>query len=179
MAEENSNISTPTNWRKGRGTELTLPSENVALLRRPDLREFLAGGKIPDSLAPIVKSAMSGKTTEQIRKEEEQRAQEDPDAMAGYLEFVDYVVLRATLQPPLRGVPTDDEGQEIPLDERDQEYLYVDEVDFEDKVAIFEWAVGGHVDLEPFREEEVESVADVSDVPAVPQPPEPPAGGQG
>lgn len=52
-------------------------------------------------------------------------------------------------------------GKEIEEEYRDPEALYIDEVEMDDKMFIFGWAVGGTADLERFREESAAVLADV------------------
>jgi len=54
------------------------------------------------------------------------------------------------------------EGERIPFDDRSPEFLYCSEVDFEDKMFIFQYAVGGTRDLERFRQEYSESLDSIS-----------------
>lgn len=177
MASNPGKVSTAQQWRKSRTNELPLPSGNVALLRKPDLREFLEKGSVPDSLQSVVQATIQGKDQQEIQEEEKKRVEEDADALSGYLDFMDFVVLRSVVKPPLAPAPVytqEDDcteemvGTRIPLDDRDQSTLYIDEVDFEDKVAIFEFAIGDHVKMEPFRGEEGESVGSKSAEPEIP-----------
>jgi hypothetical protein len=58
-------------------------------------------------------------------------------------------------------------GEEVPEHLRDDEYIYSDDVDFEDKSFIFNYAVGGTRDLERFRSETKATLDAVQDVDGV------------
>lgn len=144
-------------WRGRGGTELELPSGNTALVRNPGIQHFMKIGIIPNSLRGIVSQAIqSGKTdlhTEDLLKDES-----DLDQL---LEMFDKVLIHTVIEPKVKPVPTDEEGQIVPLEDRDQDFIYPDEVDFNDKAFIFQFAVGGTRDLESFRQQQVASMAAV------------------
>lgn len=146
-------------WRQSaeQGTPLVVPSGNTCLVKPSSgLQAFVKKGAIPNSLMPIVQEAIKKGEAPSLEKMET----EDPQQLIqDIMEMADNIVLTVVLQPRLVPVPTqlteDDEEIEIPLHDRDklEDALYIDEVDFEDKFFIFNWAVGGTADLEQFRKE--------------------------
>ncbi len=64
----------------------------------------------------------------------------------------DAVLLHVVIEPHVLPVPPPEEA-------RDPDGLYVDDVDLEDKVFLFNWAVGGTADVEAFRKEQADNLA--------------------
>lgn len=151
--------STPAqNWKKSGGTtHLAVPSGHVALVSNPGLQSFLAQGVIPNSLMPIVQKALQG---EKPQQNEVAELIMDPTGIAEMLDFTDRIVLACVVEPALTPAPP--KGSE-----RDSSVLYVDEVDLEDKLFIFQWVMGGTRDLEPFREAIAEGLESVPSSPDV------------
>lgn len=151
-------------WKKNKGEELELPSGNVALVKRPGMLEFIKKGLVPDTLMPTVDEAVrKGKglppaqTTELLK---------DPTKIAAMEEMTDRVLCTVVVEPQVTFFKYTEEqeaageipegfnvGDDIPEDERDEDLLYSDDVDLEDKMFIFQYAVGGTRDLERFRRE--------------------------
>lgn len=160
--QQSSAAKKPTNvgeWRSKRGEAIELPSGNVALVAKPDLRKFLHGGDVPDSLTALVKAQISG---DQNKIEKEQAKMGEYDGMLeDYFTYMDYIVTQTVIEPVVLQVPTreDEDGniEDVPYDERDLEAgLYADEVDFDDKMFLFDFAIRGTKDLESFRVEQAQ-----------------------
>lgn len=143
------NITSPQAWRGRQGAELKLPSGNVCLVRNPGMKAFLKSGVIPDPLVGLVRQAISGDT----EFDPKQFLQTDED-LEMLFDTLNNVLVEVVMQPKVLPPPEDSEGKIIPLDARDQSKLYADEVDMDDKVFIFQFAVGGTKDLEKFRQEQ-------------------------
>lgn len=159
-----------TEWKKPQGYPLEVPSGNVALVKPVGMQAFLKAGMIPNSLRSVVMEALSGKAPEMdMSKLDEQTLQD-------MMTLFDTVTVYCTVQPKVFPVPvwtskdakgglcpTEYVGGVVPPEVRESsEYmelheigdrLYVDEVDDEDKVMIFNYAVGGTRSVESFREE--------------------------
>lgn len=58
----------------------------------------------------------------------------------------------------------DEVGDEITEDRKDDDTLYVDELDEEDRMFIFQWVIGGTDDIARFREEASTDLASVAEV---------------
>lgn len=160
------------NWKKKDDAvlhDLLLPSGNTCLVRRPGVQAFITGGMVPNSLlsmlTPVFEEAeKAGKEGRELdtKLEDSTRAEllNDPTRLTDVLTLVDSVTLYCVVKPTVLEVPVwtneDDVEPELigkpALAKKDPEKLYVDEVDLEDKMFIFQYAVGGTKDLEPFRE---------------------------
>lgn len=140
-------------------TKLQLPSGKVCLVKLVGLEPFFKQGLIPNNLLPIVADALSkGKGLSQAQTTALITDQEMIKAM---LELADKVVCEVVLKPTVV-MPPDD------VSERDPATLYIDEVDLQDKMFIFQFVVGGTRDLETFRSEQEAAVVTLADGEAVP-----------
>jgi hypothetical protein len=154
-------------WKKNQAKglkDIPLPSGNTAKVKAPGMQAFLAQGFIPNSLLDIVMGALdktSGKpqkTAAQRQAEDQKQALQfmqdianDPAKLADLMVTIDRVWLHCVVVPETLPTPPEDEP-------RDEELLYVDEVDFDDKMFVFQFAVGGTADLERFREGTTENM---------------------
>lgn len=150
-------ISSAREFRKKKFQEVTLPSGETCLAKRPGPELFLTKGMLPDSLTPIVQQAIqSGRglppaTTKDLAK--------DQESILDMLDAVDRVVAEIVVEPKVRYHKED--GRSIPESDRDEDFLYTDDVDVNDKMFLFNFAVGGSTDLERFRRELESGVGDV------------------
>lgn len=132
-----------------KGRVLPLPSGLSVVARKVELRTFLKQGEVPNPLLVAVEEALNkGKEMDlaaMTGNNPESRV--DMDMVNDMLEMVDKVVLQVVLEPKVHDVPEDE-------DDRDDDLLYVDELDDEDKMFLFQWASGqGTDDIAKFREE--------------------------
>jgi len=159
--------STPkqkSTWKRKKGEDLTLPSGNVALVKRPGMESFLTEGIIPDSLMPLVNEAIA--TGRGMPPEKMAEVAKDPKVVLDMMDAMDRILTKVVVEPKVLW-HKDSEGNVIPEDDRDDEYIYTDDVDFEDKSFIFNYAVGGTRDLERFRQETGASLDAVQNVDGV------------
>lgn len=126
-------------WKGKQGVDLELPSGNVALVRNPGIQHFLRTGVIPDPLTGMVRKMISGK----VDKFDPSELIQDEEQLNATFEMFDKVLVEVVVQPNVEMPPE-------PGAERDEEVLYADEVDFQDKVFVFQFAVGGTKDLEEY-----------------------------
>jgi hypothetical protein len=178
-------------WKAGQSEDLELPSGHTVLVKRVGPEAFLTSGRVPDALTPIVEEAIrnaEGMRPEKTAKMMDDPKM--LPKMLGLMNhvIVAAVVEPEVIMPPvcIRPLVTGDDdsdaepgtcGQEADADvhvddehdgfhkyisdDRDADTMYADEVDFNDKVFIFNFAVGGTRDLERFRSEHGEFVAGV------------------
>lgn len=152
-----SEVTSVSEWKKDsqvKATPLPLPSGKTALVRRPGMQVFLNRGMIPNSLleviGPIMEQAQKkpGAVTDKKIDAElnvmGEKMLQDPAKIKEMLDLVDAVTVFCVVQPPVHQTPEN-------FEDREDDLLYVDEVDETDKMFIFNYAVGGSGDLEPFR----------------------------
>lgn len=153
---------------------LQVPSGKTALVRAPGLETFLKQGMIPNTLMAMIKKALDSnsgkaKSAAQEKREMDKMFEEisaDPTKLQDLFALVDAATVYCVVKPEVRPIPlytedvigTPDEGKlgrEMPFEERPppEGFLYVDQVDMEDKMFIFNFACAGTRDVERFRNE--------------------------
>lgn len=184
MVDNTARIPTPAAEWKGKvevdGTDLLLPSRNVARVKRLSPEAFLASGMIPDPLTAIVTKAINSKKGMAPAKELADMTK-DPKKIQSALQLFDRVTAHCVVLPDVQMPPTcvvckqyynvdlrhSDEGapnyHPYKEGDRDPAVLYADQVELEDKTFIFQWSLGGTTDLTEFREEQQRTVGSLSD----------------
>lgn len=149
-----------TAWGGELFEDLVVPSGQLCQVRRPGMQGLISRGILDkvDLLTSMVNdqhlSRVQGgkKVTDQDHLAD---VTSDPSKLLGLLDSVDrvaeYVVVQPALVRPVKSV----DGKEVPLsdDERAEGVVYTDMVDLEDKMFIFNFAVGGTRDVARFREQ--------------------------
>lgn len=160
----------PQAWKRpAEEFDLTVPSGNVCKVRASGgMAMFMQKGMIPNSLMPIIKEHMNDSRDLQATAGD---VLDNPELLENMMELADNVVMHVVMLPEIQPIPMvpDGNGGEtvVPQEQRNPAVLYVDEVDMNDKMFIFQWAMGGTKDVERFREEQAASLADLSAVQAV------------
>lgn len=131
-------------WRKPReqGEIVTLPSGNVARLRPVAVDALLAAGRIPDLLSGIAAKTLWSETDTASIAEQAEQAK-------GFADLINLIVPLAMMEPRVVAEPAGD-GE-----------IALEDVDFSDKIAIFQLATGGSTVLRTFREQQARNVAAV------------------
>lgn len=139
-------VTTGLSWRKPReeGFLVTLPSGNTARLRPVALDVLITSGKLPDLLTPVAASTL-------FQEQDVAKIGEQGKVAQQYAELINAVVPAAFLSPRIVESPTEDD--EISLDD----------VDFSDKVAVFNLATAGAVALRSFRDRQAAGVGALPD----------------
>lgn len=166
-SKKNLKTTSAAQWKKKSGAkpvDVELPSGNVAKVRQIPMTTLLSDGLFPDSMANIVRSSIDGKQSK-AELEAQTNAQmaemaEDPKKMLEMFSVIDKIMVQAVVEPAVQLPPEDDE-------DRDDEVLYADEVDIEDKMFIFNFCVGGSKDIERFREESKAALGSMADLEGV------------
>jgi hypothetical protein len=162
-----SEASSVSSWKQKKSTVLTVPSGETCLAHKRPLQGFLKAGVIPNSLMPIIlqwmKKAQGGKTTTDLSQEIDI---ENTQQVTDMLDLIDIVVIDVVDEPKVNPVPKEEDPDNEEYDpnfKRDDETLYVDDLQFDDKVFIYGWALGGIDDLATFLQEQQGDVGAVSD----------------
>jgi hypothetical protein len=147
-------------WKKrsGEGILVRVPSGNVAKIRTPGIEVFVTQGVIPNGLMPIIMDSM--KRVGPPKDEDLVKMLEDKEALKQIIDLSSAVAVYCCIEPEVLPVPAEGE-------KRDPDALYVDEMDFNDRMFIFGVAVGGTSDLEKFREQQAAVMESLSDGEAV------------
>lgn len=133
--------------KRAAGRVLPLPSGLAVTAKRVDLQAFIGHGTVPNPLMEVVSEALEkGNKMDPSAMVEDETGKVDIEQVREMYEMVNTVVVASVVNPKVHPVPED-------MDERDDDLLYVDEVEDEDKMFIFQWAIGGTDDIASFREQ--------------------------
>lgn len=164
-------VASPQDFKKKHsGSIMKLPSGFNVRARRVSLRAFLQSGNVPNPLLPIVEEALSKGKTADVQAIMGKEGAVDLDMINEMYDMVNQVVCSVLIEPKVQMVPTIEdmdkwnanhptESVKHPDDLRDDEILYVDELEDEDKMFLFQWASGGTDDVALFREEAKQQLA--------------------
>jgi hypothetical protein len=149
----------PTTWGSGgigQLTELTVPTGQLCLVRRPGTQGLLEAGILHnvDSLTALVNT----KHVRRVKGKEEinvESLMSDPENVQTLMHTIDRIVCYVVVKPDVHMTPND-------ITQRDPEKIYADMIDIEDKMFIMNFAVGGTRDLERFRGELADAVGSVA-----------------
>jgi hypothetical protein len=176
-------VTSARNWKNKKDTgetEVTLPSGNVCLARRLQPEAFLSSGLIPDQLSAMITKAIRSKKG--LPPQELDEMTKDPKKLTEAMRMMDQVLCYVVIEPPCEMPPAceaelptergsgkkcgkyfDDtpahkdathvEFHAYKEADRDPDILYADQVDINDRIFMFQWAVGGTADVESFREQ--------------------------
>jgi hypothetical protein len=172
-------------------TELiTLPSGQTCYARRLGLEGIMTAGLLgdADSLTAFVGTKhirrVRGANKKPDGEEVDGRSvMQDPEALKRIVFLVDRATPMIVSDPVVHThfrYLDDGTTQMIPQEEREPGQIYTDMIQLQDKMFLFNFAIGGTRDLERFRNESasaVEDVPDGQDVPRAPQPGTPHGGG--
>ena len=157
------------------GLILDLPSGLSVRAKRVELQTFIRQGNIPNPLMSVVSEALEkGKKADVSQMMGVDEGKIDLDMVKEMYEMVNAVVAASVTEPKVHPLPTKDDVEiwntqhpdeqvNTPEDLRDDDLLYVDEVDDEDKMFIFQWASGGTADIERFRQEAATDLASLAE----------------
>lgn len=166
-------VSQIGDFKSRMGGIMELPSGLIMKLKNPGgLQSFIANGTIPNSLLGIVQEGLQGKTGVDAAKAANELSK-DMNSIGEMITMLDLVFVQTAKEPKVYPAPTDEDLERHNIlnptkkledvdDLRDDDRLYVDEIDQTDKQFVFQWVSGGVRDLETFRAELASNVADLS-----------------
>ena len=139
-----------------RGRPVQLPSGVWMKCRRVQLRSFIEQGDVPNPLIGIVEEAINkGRNIDMEEITGFDTGEINVETINEMLEMVDRVVISVCVEPQVNPKPEDE-------DDRDDDLLYVDEMDDEDKMFLFQWSSGGTEDIATFRREAEEGLVSLA-----------------
>lgn len=116
-------------WReKRRGETFKLPSGLSVTIRKADLLDLAAQGRIPSMLVDAANQMVEGDAVKVER-------------FAGQIEVINLVVSACLVEPAA-------------AEKADETHILVTELTVQDRMAIYNWASQGVAELRPFRAEE-------------------------
>jgi hypothetical protein len=137
-----------------------LPSGLVAMVRNRGFQAFIRMGIVPNSLIGVVEEALNKGQPPDMEQLKNDQGQLPLDTVDEMYQLMDAVCVDCFVEPRVYPVPVPDENGSTP--DRDEDLVYVDELDDEDKMFIFQWVSGGTRDVEQFRRELADDLALVS-----------------
>lgn len=156
----------PTAWTSELFTDLELPSGQLCQVRRPGVQGLVQLGLL-DKVDSIT-SMVDQKHIKRVRGQktiDQKSLMTDPKALMDAMTTIDKILTHVVVQPKLKLSFVEVDGQIIQIEESEYEdgVIYTSMVGIEDKMFIFNYAVGGSKDLEKFRERIGESVSSLDD----------------
>lgn len=145
--------------------ELPLPSGNTCLAIRPGPQGLIKAGLLDslDQLTATVQSEhIDSKDPKKALKAGVENLKADPKKLIEGLDMVDRAVAYIVQEPKIWMDEYEPDG--ITPKPRQKDRIYADMVDLEDRMFIFQWAVGGSSDLDRFRQESIELMGNVPTV---------------
>lgn len=161
--------------KRTQGIDLKLPSDLWVKAKRVELQTFIVHGNVPNPLMDIVSEALEKGQKANLQDMVMPDGGVDLDTVREMYEMVNAVLSASLIEPRVHPIPTEndlmvwnaehpDEQVDTIEDLRRGDLLYVDEIDDEDKMFIFQWATGGTADVERFREEAAADLASLAEV---------------
>lgn len=155
----------------GGSEDVTCPSGQVALVKRPGVQGLVEAGVLHDidSLTGLVDQ----KHIKRVKGTGEQidvaKLMKDPESLGRVMKVIDLVTVYCVVKPKLALAWKDVEGQQVPLDNEERAKLveeqsiqaFSDQVELDDKMFLFNYAVGGTRSLERFRDAAEDALAGV------------------
>jgi len=164
--------------------KLLLPSGNVCLAFNEGMMSFIESGKVPNALMPIIMDAINegkGMAPDAVKK-----LANDSRVIQDMMAMVNSAVVSCVVQPKISPAPlavrtiksedapdvveeyivlsgqvgVDADGNGV---ERDPKKMYVDELDMNDKMFLFNWVMGGSKDIERFRTQSAAALESLSE----------------
>lgn len=147
----------PTAWgsENGQGAlvDLVLPSGQMVLAQRPGAEGLMAAGLLDD--LDVLAGILPTNGRKPTRKLDPKALASDPKMLAQGMKLVDRITVHVVIKPELTSEPENPRDKELGK-------IYPSSVGIEDKMFIFNWAVGGTRDLATFRQQFAESVENVA-----------------
>ena len=152
--------------KRNQGQTLTLPSGLTIQAKRVDLQTFVLRGTVPNPLMEIISDALQqGQKADIPAMMGVDKGELNLDMVRDMYEMVTEVVVASVIAPKVHHVPGEGEI-------RDDDLLFVDEIDPDDQMFIWQWACGGTSDVERFREEARADMATLAEMQGVQDPAE-------
>lgn len=130
-----------------KGKVLQLPSGLSMRVRKVELQSFIIQGEVPNPLMQVVSEALEkGKKSNIPDMMGVEDGQINMDMVRDMYAMVNRVVCEVSVEPKVHPAPENEV-------DRDDDILYVDELEETDKMFLFQWITGGTEDVATFLEE--------------------------
>lgn len=162
--------------------QLTLPSGQTCLAKRPGLESLMFSGHLLD--LDTLTATVDKKHIRRVRGGngvsdgvdiDPASILKDPDALRKIIRLADSLLPQIVVEPKVAiHYTTDDEDVDhpIPKESRKPGLIYTDQIHYEDKMFLMQFGIGGTRDAEQFREQSGQAVASVVPIEGVQGAPE-------
>lgn len=178
MQDATENKYAVTGWKRKTGDDafdFTLPSGQVCLIKKLRMETIAELGLMNDldsftgAIIPEPSKKAKGKGAKALTQEEQERESakvmlKDKESFNRMLVTINKVVVACVVEPKVHVEPEGD---------RDEDLVYTDDIDFEDKMLIFQEVFEGMSSLESFRKGSSDIVGTVAKVTSVKVPAQP------
>lgn len=143
----------------GTGTDLSMPSGQLAYVRKPGIEQLIAAGIINDldSLSGIVDGLITKAEGGVPPKVDVEKIMSDSSQMDAMFHLIDRVVCHTVIKPEVHMTPNDRTSRKPGV-------IYCDMIDIEDRLFIFNYVTGGVTSVAAFREESAKHMASMGAV---------------
>ena len=146
--------------KRKQGIVLTLPSGLSMTCRRVSIQDYIrtGSGDVYNPLLSIVGEALEKGSMIDVNKAlVTDDGGVEMDKLTDMYDMIEGMVVAMAVSPEVHPLP--EEGEE-----KDDNLLYVNEVDDEDKMFLFQWAIGGTDDVATFHLEANQALDDLAKV---------------
>lgn len=160
----------PTSWSAELFVDLEVPSGQTCQVRRPGVQNLVRLGLLDQT--DFVTSMINEKHIKRVKGQSTINTKSlmaDPESLIKAMATIDKVLCYVVVQPQLKLAMkvVDGKEQELPESEYEPGVIYTSMIDLNDKMFVFQYAVGGSKDLEKFRDRIGESLSSMDDVQGV------------
>jgi hypothetical protein len=149
---------------EGTEEEVTVPSGQTCRARRMSIQAMIEAGMLSEADAL---TAQVSKYTRKIRgakgkadgsELDTRRLMQDPEAVKTLISMMDRAIPKIVVSPVVNLHYTEHTvgkttvTKKIPIEDREPGAVYTDQLDFGDKMFLFDWAAGGLASMLTFRE---------------------------
>lgn len=149
----------------GSAQDVTCPSGQLALVKRPGVQGLIEAGVLHemDSLTGLVESKHIRRVKGGAPEVDVKSLLKEPKQLESVMSVVDRILVYVVVKPELALAWEEKDGTrtEIPMADRKPDKVYTDQIELDDKMFIFNYAVGGTRNLERFREQSEAALAGV------------------
>jgi hypothetical protein len=151
----------PTAWGLAQFLELEFPSGQLALVKRPGVPQLVAAGILDsaDALGALVNQKHIKRTKNGPPQIDGASMLKDTTNLMTVMQLVDKITAFMVVEPKVVEIWVEETAEDghvsrraIRDDERESGVVYCDAIDLADRMFLFQWAIGGTVDLATFRE---------------------------
>lgn len=148
-----------TAWGGSYGDDLEMPSGQLAYVKKPGVDKLIEAGVLHslDSLSGVVEGLIAKGDGKPVAIPES--VMKNPSQIDALIHIVDKVVCHVVIKPAVTMKPND-------VTSRKNGVVYTDMVSLEDRLFIFQYAVGGTTSIEQFRAESALPLGNLADVAA-------------